>query len=131
MASAWAYGLSEGTATVTAYTENGLTAEIQVTAKAAEPVEPEVTPAPESEAQTSGDSVESDVSGDAGQSEATGESDDSQDAGDDTKYVGGPAEEKNETLMTILTVAGIAVLGVVVFLITVKLAGGSGKKEEK
>ncbi len=130
VASAWAYGLSEGTATVTAYTENGLTAEIQVTAKAAEPVEPEVTPAPESEAQTSGDSVESDVSGDAGQSEATGESDDSQDAGDDTKYVGGPAEEKNETLMTILTIAGIAVLGVVVFLITVKLAGGSGKKEK-
>ena len=32
--------------------------------------------------------------------------------------------------MTILTVAGIAVLGVVVFLITVKLAGGSGKEEK-
>ena len=50
--------------------------------------------------------------------------------GDDTTYVGGPAEEKNSTLTTVLTVAGIAVLGVVVFLVTVKLAGGSGKKEE-
>lgn len=118
VASAWVYGLQEGTATVTAYTDNGLTVQIEVNAKAAEPV---ATPAPEvqpeaTEAPSADDSTT--PAGDAA-------------TGDDKTYVGGPAEEKNSTMITILTVAGIAALGVVVFLITMKLAGGSGKKEEK
>lgn len=113
VASVWVYGLEEGSASITAYTDNGLTAEIQVTAKAAEPV---VTPAPEA---TEAPAV--DTTTPAGDTATTG---------DDTTYIGGPAEEENSTLTTILTVVGIAVLGVVVFLITVKIAGGSGKKKK-
>ncbi|MBO5346620.1 MAG: cellulase family glycosylhydrolase [Lachnospiraceae bacterium] len=107
------YALEEGQATITAYTENGLSVEMGVVAKVAE----EAAPAPEA--------TEAPVADDS-----TTPADDKTTTGDDTTYVGAPAEKKNSTLTTVLTVIGIAVLGVAVFFITMKVAGGSGKKEE-
>lgn len=118
VASVPVYALEEGTATITAYTDNGLSVQLEVNAKAAEPV---ATPAPE---------VQPEAPEAPSADDSTTPADDSAATEDKATSADAPAKEKNSTLTTILTVAGIAVLGVVVFFITMKIAGGSGKKEE-
>lgn len=118
VASVSVYGLKEGTATITAYTENGLSVQFEVTAGAAAaeaPISDNDTEKTDGEAATEESSAEAD-SDEATASTAT-----------DTSVSG----EKSQTMTTVLTVVGIAVLGVVVFFVTMKLAGGTGKKDEK
>lgn len=90
------YAHGEGEATVTAYTDNGLTAEFQVTA------------------QLSGERVFANVETEKEEVEALAEN----------------AAEKNGTLTTIFLILGIALLGIGVFVITLKIAGG-GKPSDK
>lgn len=121
VASAEVYALEESTAIITAYTDNGLTVQMEVNAKAAEPeatpapeVEPEATPAPSTD-----------------DAEDTKPVEDNTTTEDKSTSADAPAEEKGGALSTILMVAGIVVFGVVIFFLTMKLAGDSGKKEEK
>lgn len=121
-ASAEVYALGTGTATITAYTENGLTAEIQVTASAAEQeVGTEGTEAQESseeaESPASADSAEAPENREAAEDARTAESSPAQE-GVSTGFIVG---------MIILAVAVFAG----VFFLTVKLVSGSGKKDEK
>ncbi len=103
VASAEVVAMGEGSAIITAYTDNGLTAEITVSASIAEP---EVQP------------TEAPVA-DATQKPA------------DTYTTTTPETEDNQLLSIIsLVILGIAVFGGV-FFVTIKVAGGTGKKEKK
>ena len=120
VASTEVYALSTGTATITAYTENGLTAEIQVDATVTEETEEEAAdlqePSGEAES-TSSDSVEENGGSEAKEEDAAAVSSEAK-AGVSPGFI-----------------AGMAVLGAAVFagvfVLTVKLASGLGRKEEK
>lgn len=116
VASAEVYALGQGTATITAYTENGLTAEITVEAVLAEP-QPEATPEPAatSAPEESKDSEKAEPTQAPAAQTAT---DNAQKEGSSVGFLIG------------MVVLGAAVFAGVFFL-TMKLAGGSGKKEDK
>ncbi len=103
------YGHQAGEATITAYTENGLTTEVKVTVKEAEPVVEE----------------SKEVASEAASTEASTE--EVKEAESATQVAAEPASD-NDTLSTILLVLGIVVFGVAVFFITMKIAGGNTKK---
>jgi len=116
VASVEVYALGEGKATITAYTENGLTAEITVNAAAApEPTpEPEPTVAPEAtEAPEAGKDAEKATEAPA-KTEATEAP---------TTTTGADAEEEGGVNVIALIVLGVAVFAGVFFL-TMKIAGG-------
>lgn len=116
-ASAEVYALGTGTAIITAYTENGLTAEIQVTAA----VEQE-TGAESPEMQEASEETESPVSSDSAEAPESSEAAETESSS--AKESVGPG-----FIVGMVVLAAVAFAGV--FFLTVKLASGSGKKNEK
>lgn len=109
------YGHQAGEAMITAYTENGLSTEVKVTVKAAQETEVVESVAEESK-EAASEVVSSEVT-----PEEVKESESATQV--TTEPVSG-----NDTLNTVLLILGIAVFGVAVFFITMKIAGGSSKK---
>lgn len=119
VASVEVYALGEGKATITAYTENGLTAEITVNAAAA----PEPTPEPTAEPEPT-KAPEADKEAEKA-TEAPAKAEPTQAPAAST---GADAKEDGGVNVIALIVLGVAVF-VGVFFLTMKIAGGSGKKE--
>ena len=113
MATVKLYAMEDGSATITAITENGLTASMEITSSVVQ-VQPEAeeTPAPEESAVT-----EAPVATEAPAAEPT-----QQPAAQTTSSAAGSS---------ILTYVGIAVLGVVVFFAVMFIAGGGLDKLKK
>ena len=111
VASVEVFAMGEGTATITAYTDNGLTAEITVNATIAEP---EKAPEPTAEPATSTDESKAEPTQAPAAQPTTGDN------------AGGG--------ISIGMIFGLVVLGVAVFagvfFLTTKLSGGSDKKEK-
>lgn len=116
-ASAEVYALGTGTAIITAYTENGLTAEIQVTAAAEQE-----TGAESPEMQEASEETESPVSSDSAEAPESSEAAETESSS--AKESVGPG-----FIVGMVVLAAVAFAGV--FFLTVKLASGSGKKNEK
>lgn len=101
------YGHQAGEALITAYTENGLATEVKVTVKEAKPVVEEKEEAATVEA--------SDLEAKASEQE--------------TQAVVVMTNSANSNVVgTILLILGIVLFGVVIFFITMKIAGGTSKK---
>lgn len=116
-ASAEVYALGTGTATITAYTENGLTAEIQVTAAAEQE-----TGAESPERQEASEETESPVSSDSAEAPESSEAAEAESSS--AKEGVSPGFIVGMVVLAAAVFAGV-------FFLTVKLASGSGKKNEK
>ncbi len=118
VASVEVYAMGEGSATITAYTENGLTASTTVNASFVEP-EPEATPEPTEAPEESKEPEKAEATPEPTQVPAT------QPATNDT------AEEGSNIGFIIGMVALAVVVFAGVFFITLKIAGGNGKKDSE
>lgn len=126
------YGHQAGETVITAYTNNGLIAEVKVTVtEAADKTYANVeTPAIEDKSTIEDKTTIEDKSTiEDAQTEQTTHNDSVENEADADEKAETKSSAQSSPMNTVFLVMGILVFGVVVFLLTLKIAGGTGKKK--